>query len=53
MKKKKEVKILPIAEQDLSELIEFIAFDKPAAAESLLSRIEKNMASLAENPLIG
>ncbi|AFH48067.1 RelE/StbE family addiction module toxin [Ignavibacterium album JCM 16511] len=48
-----QIKFLPIAEEDFSEIITFIAADNPNAAESLADKIEKSIQLLTENPLMG
>ncbi len=53
MKETYKVKFLPTAEDDLTEIIDYIKGDRPSAAVSLLERFQKNFDSLKENPLIG
>lgn len=45
--------LLRIAEDDLSEIISYIAADRPSAAESLATRIEKKLRLLTRNPHLG
>jgi len=47
------VRLLRIAEDDLTEIITYIAADRPSAAEKLATRIEKNLHLLARNPHLG
>lgn len=43
----------PAAEEDLREIVEFIARDKPQAARRWLARIKDKCRLLAKNPEIG
>ena len=52
-KDKYQIRLLRIAEDDLSEIISFIAADNPTAAESIADKIEKNINLLSENPKLG
>jgi len=47
------VRLLSIAEDDLAEIINYIAADRPSAAEALATRIEKNLNLLSKNPQLG
>jgi len=47
------VRLLSVAEEDLSEAITFIAADNPAAAMALADTIEKSMGDLASHPRMG
>ena len=42
-----------MAEEDLSELITFIAADNPAAAMALADKMEKSLGDLATHPRMG
>jgi toxin ParE1/3/4 len=53
MQKKAEGNLLPQAEEDLLEIVEYIALDNPSAAEKMLSRFEKSFDQLAGNPTSG
>ncbi len=53
MRKKTAVKLLPQAEEDFLEIIDFIAEDKPLAAEKMAERFEKAFMLLSENPMAG
>jgi toxin ParE1/3/4 len=50
---KYQIRLLRIAEEDLTEIISFIAADNPIAANSIADKIEKNIELLSENPMIG
>ena len=47
------VRLLSVAEEDLSEAITFIAVDNPAAAMALAYKIEKSLYDLASHPCMG
>jgi addiction module RelE/StbE family toxin len=47
------VRLLSIAEEDFTEIISFIASDNTRAAANLADKIEKNLKSLSDNPLLG
>jgi toxin ParE1/3/4 len=47
------VRLLRIAEDDLTEIVAYIAADRPSAGEQLATRIEKNLHLLARNPQLG
>jgi toxin ParE1/3/4 len=53
MKGKCEVKLLPQAEEDFLEIIEYISEENPTAAENIADRFEKSFILLSENPLAG
>ncbi|MCK9425044.1 MAG: type II toxin-antitoxin system RelE/ParE family toxin [Ignavibacteriaceae bacterium] len=48
-----DVRLLSIAEEDFSEIIYYIAAENSKAAEQLADKIEKNLALLSDNPLLG
>ena len=50
---KYQIRLLRIAEEDLTEIISFIAADNPIAANSIADKIEKNIELLSDNPMIG
>jgi len=52
-KDKYQIRLLTIAEDDLGEIISFIAADNPTAALSTADKIEKNINLLSENPKLG
>jgi len=47
------VRLLRVAEDDLTEIVTYIAAERPSAAERLASRIERNLSRLAQNPHLG
>jgi addiction module RelE/StbE family toxin len=47
------VRFLSIAEEDLTEIITFIATDNVKAAEDLANKIEKNLQLVSLNPQLG
>jgi toxin ParE1/3/4 len=53
MKGPTKVILLPVAEDDLTEIIDYVIQDKPSAAVGLLDRFQKNFNLLKENPLLG
>lgn len=50
---KYHVRLLSIAEEDLTEIISFNAADNPTSADAILNKIEKNLELLSENPNLG
>lgn len=48
-----EIRLLRVAEDDLTEVILYIAADRPAAAIEIADRIEKKVMLLADNPQLG
>ena len=47
------IRLLQAAEDDLKEIIAYIALDNPTAAESMVNKVEKSLSNLSEFPLIG
>ena len=47
------VRLLRIAEDDLTEIVTYVATDRPLAAEALAAKIEKNLALLSKHPYMG
>jgi toxin ParE1/3/4 len=47
------IRFLRAAEDDLSEIINYIAADRPSAADTLVTKIEKNLNLLSKNPQLG
>jgi toxin ParE1/3/4 len=47
------IRLLRIAEEDLFEIINYIAADRPSAADALATRIENNLNLLSKNPQLG
>lgn len=48
-----QIRLLRIAEEDLTEIISFIAADNPIAANAIADKIEKNIELLSGNPMLG
>jgi toxin ParE1/3/4 len=48
-----DVRLLRIAEDDLIEIVNYIAADRPSAADTLASKIEKNLVLLSKHPHLG
>ena len=48
-----DVRLLRIAEDDLAEIVTYIAADRPSAAEAVMTRIEKNLGLLKKHPHLG
>jgi toxin ParE1/3/4 len=48
-----QIRLLKIAEEDLTEIIKFIADDNPTAVEAIANKIEKNLELLPDNPHLG
>ena len=54
MKRRKyTVRLLRAAEDDFTEIVTYIAAQRPDAAEALAQRIERNLKLLALNPYLG
>jgi toxin ParE1/3/4 len=47
------VRLLPVAEEDFTEIITYIAADRLSAAKDLANTIEKNLELLSNNPFLG
>jgi toxin ParE1/3/4 len=50
---KYNVRLLRIAEDDFSEILSYIAAERPSAADDLATKIEKNLKLLSTNPHLG
>lgn len=50
---KYQVRLLSIAEQDLLELVSYVASDNPDAALQLAERIETQLGNLVRHPHLG
>lgn len=50
---KYQVRLLSVAEQDLLELISYVASDNPDAALQLAERIETQLGNLVRHPYLG
>ncbi len=48
-----EVRLLRLAEEDLTEIISYVAADRPNMAEKLLDRFNIKLAVLAASPRVG
>ena len=48
-----EIRLLRLAEEDLIDIVTYVAAERPSAAETLASRIEKALTLLADNPYLG
>jgi len=53
MSKKYIIEYLPIAEKDLTEIIEYIQLDNPQSALNLLDEIDSTISKLEDFPYIG
>jgi toxin ParE1/3/4 len=51
--RRRAVRLLALAERDLSDIYEYIAVDNPTAAERLLTRIQKDLGALGVHPHMG
>ena len=52
-RRKYSIRFLQVAEDDLAEVITYIAADRPSAAEALATKIERNIRLLSDNPHLG
>lgn len=50
---KYSVRLLPIAEEDLEEIVSYIAADHLTAASAFVEKIEKTLRRLASYPALG
>lgn len=50
---KYQIRFLRVADEDLTEIISYIAADNPTAANTIADKIEKNIELLSENPILG
>jgi addiction module RelE/StbE family toxin len=53
MKKKHKIHYLPIAQQDLVEIFDYIVQDNPKAAASFIDKIDKSILKLETFPKTG
>jgi len=51
-KDKYQIRFLRVADEDLTEIISFIASDNPTAANAIADKIEKNIELLSENSIL-
>ena len=47
------VRLSRLAEEDLAEIVSYVAADRPSAAEEVAHRIEKTLQLLSKNPRLG
>lgn len=47
------VRLLSVAEQDLQQLLSYLAAENPGAAATTLDRIESRLQALQHHPLLG
>lgn len=47
------IQLLRLAEEDLAEIVMYVAADKPSAAQGFANKIEKNISLLSANPYLG
>lgn len=50
---KYQIRFLRVADEDLTEIISYIAADNPTTANTIADKIEKNIELLSENPILG
>ncbi len=53
MKKKHKIKYLPIAQQDLVDIFDYIKEDNPSAAATFIDKIDKSISKLELFPQLG
>lgn len=53
MDKKYDVEYLPIAQEDLTSIIEYIQMDDPSAAHSFLGEVDQTISKLETFPYMG
>jgi toxin ParE1/3/4 len=47
------IRLLRIAEEDLADIVLYIAAHRPSAADRIASKVEKNLRLLLRNPHLG
>ena len=47
------VKLVRVAEDDLREIVLYVAADRPSASEELANKLEKNIGLLSKHPHLG
>ena len=52
-KRRFTIRFLNAAEEDLTEIVTYIAAENPTAAVQMAAKIEKNISLLADNPYLG
>ena len=50
---KHRIQLLRVAEDDFTEIVSYIAADRPSAADALAGKIEKNLRLLSSSPHLG
>ena len=50
---KHDVRLLRLAEDDLTEIIVYISADRPEAAKKLITKFNKELLLLSDNPYLG
>ena len=53
MKKKHKIKYLPIAQQDLIDIFDYIKEDNPSAVKNFIDKIDKSILKLETFPQLG
>lgn len=53
MAKKYHIEYLPIAQEDLTSIIEYIQIDDPLAAQSFLDEVDRTISKLDDFPHMG
>ena len=48
-----DVRLLRVAEDDLNEILSYVAADRPSAAETIGLKIEKQFTLLSKSPRLG
>ena len=51
--RKRVIRLLGLAERDLSDIYDYVAAENPTAADRLLTRIEKDLNTLSSQPMLG
>ncbi|HEY1646194.1 MAG TPA: type II toxin-antitoxin system RelE/ParE family toxin [Candidatus Saccharimonadales bacterium] len=50
---KHDIRLLRLAEDDLTEIVVYIAADRPTTANKLIARFNKELLLLSDNPHLG
>ena len=50
---KYDVRLLRIAENDLADIVAYVAAERPSAASGQMAKIEKSLGLLKNNPYLG
>ena len=51
--RKRVIRLLGLAERDLSDIYDYVVAEDPTAADRLLARIEKDLNTLSSQPMLG